>query len=80
MTSGRVWEGVAVGALFALAAAYAMYLWFGVYALHVWLGLGLIASVFGTIGDLFESMIKRNVGIKDSGKIMPGHGGFLDPA
>ena len=78
ISPGKTWEGFAVGAVFALGVAYLLYLGLGVYALHVWLGLGLIASVIGTVGDLFESMIKRNVGIKDSGNIMPGHGGFLD--
>lgn len=43
-----------------------------------WILLGAIASIFATWGDLVESLIKRTVGVKDSGKIMPGHGGILD--
>ena len=47
-------------------------------AWYHWLALGLICSVIDTLGDLVESMLKRSVGMKDSGSIMPGHGGFLD--
>lgn len=47
-------------------------------SLWVWIGLGLTVVVFGTWGDLTESLLKRSLGIKDSGNILPGHGGMLD--
>ena len=69
-------EGTIGGmALCVLALTFVLKPWFNWQAL---LGISLIAAVFGTMGDLLESKIKRMAGVKDSGKIMPGHGGFLD--
>jgi len=48
------------------------------YPLYVWINIASIAAVFGTLGDLLESKLKRMAEVKDSGQIMPGHGGFLD--
>lgn len=74
----KTWEGTIGGALLAVAAVTLTghFAWgFPVKALLLISGT---AAVFGTLGDLFESKLKRMAGVKDSGHIMPGHGGFLD--
>ena len=80
ISPGKSWEGSIGGAVFVLAAAWAVsYFLDGVMlTLPQWLGLGLVVVVFGTWGDLVESLFKRTLGIKDSGSILPGHGGMLD--
>ncbi|AWO01456.1 phosphatidate cytidylyltransferase [Chitinophaga alhagiae] len=73
-------EGTAGGMVLAVAAAGIFgYFWGNawLYWPH-WIGLACIAAIFGTAGDLLESRLKRLAGVKDSGSIMPGHGGFLD--
>lgn len=76
---GKTWEGTAIGVLVtALLAVFVGPLFNSGIAWYHWMVLGLICSVVGTLGDLVESMLKRSVGLKDSGNIMPGHGGFLD--
>lgn len=76
---GKTWEGTAFGVLVTLLLAVFVGPWLQpAVAWYHWLALGLICSVVDTLGDLVESMLKRSVGVKDSGNIMPGHGGFLD--
>ena len=82
VSPGKSWEGSIGGAVFVVIAATVIgYLVGGMqggYSIPVWIGLGLTVVVFGTLGDLVESLFKRTLGIKDSGSILPGHGGMLD--
>ena len=76
---GKTWEGTAFGVAVTLAVAVFLGPWIQpAIAWPHWLALGMISSVIDTLGDLVESMLKRSVGVKDSGNIMPGHGGILD--
>lgn len=74
----KTWEGTIGGALLAIALVTLAghYIW--AFPVRTLLLVSSIAAVFGTAGDLFESKLKRLAGVKDSGNIMPGHGGFLD--
>jgi phosphatidate cytidylyltransferase len=74
----KSWEGFAGSALFCVAAGAALVVW--VLDADWWIGvvLGLIAVVMATLGDLVESVMKRDLGIKDMSRIVPGHGGLLD--
>ncbi len=74
----KSWEGFAGGVVLTLIVAQLLPGCFGVTGTAGWMIIALIVSVAGTIGDLLESMLKRSLGLKDSGTVMPGHGGFLD--
>lgn len=84
ISPGKTWEGSVGGAVLVIIAAAVVYHFFpqieGDLGLSIieWMGLGLVVVVFGTWGDLVESLFKRTLGIKDSGNILPGHGGMLD--
>jgi len=82
ISPNKTWEGTIGGLLACVAAAFAINSWFNEFFevpnLTLWVGLSVVVSVFATFGDLVESLIKRTVHVKDSGHIIPGHGGILD--
>lgn len=84
ISPGKTWEGSIGGGVLVLIVAAFVGCWseklFGSSVISVieWIGLGLVIVVFGTLGDLVESLFKRTLGVKDSGNILPGHGGMLD--
>jgi phosphatidate cytidylyltransferase len=75
----KTWEGTVGGIVFSTGASVLIWYFFAKNNLLIWWILfGITVAAASVFGDLFESYIKRRAGVKDSGKIMPGHGGFLD--
>jgi len=78
ISPGKSWEGFLGGMILALAAAFLLtHVWPDIKAEYAWF-LGIFVPFFALAGDLYESSLKRASGVKDSGSVMPGHGGFLD--
>lgn len=74
----KSWEGSIGGGAFSIASSLAFAHFFPFMSWWQWAGLATVVVIFGTWGDLTESLMKRQLGIKDSGNILPGHGGMLD--
>tara|TARA_R110001632_G_scaffold92864_8_gene198175 strand:- start:21 stop:824 length:804 start_codon:yes stop_codon:yes gene_type:complete len=71
-------EGFLGGLVFACIASFFIYEFTGLLNLGLWITVAVTTSVFGTLGDLIQSQLKRQAGVKDSGQLMPGHGGIFD--
>tara|TARA_R110002072_G_scaffold63882_1_gene158539 strand:- start:84 stop:908 length:825 start_codon:yes stop_codon:yes gene_type:complete len=74
----KTWEGFIGGLVFTLGSAVLLEYSLGIMSIVEWMGLALLVGIAGSLGDLFESAIKRSFKVKDSGSFIPGHGGILD--
>lgn len=78
ISPGKTWEGSIGGVFSVCLMSYILSHFYNELNLDGWLITGLIVTVVGTYGDLIKSMLKRSINVKDSGNILPGHGGMLD--
>lgn len=79
ISPGKTWEGTIAGVFGSVIVSLLLVTLFNLPLSYGWtILLGLLVSVFGQLGDLVESLLKRNMKVKDSGRLLPGHGGFLD--
>lgn len=78
ISPNKTWEGFISGLIAALIAAWGLSMWITDLSLTDWMVTGALVAVFGTLGDLLQSVIKRAAGVKDSGYLLPGHGGIWD--
>lgn len=78
VSPGKSWEGVTGGVILAMIVATLGYYYFIPYSIYIWFGLALSTVVISIFGDLFISILKRRCQLKDTGNIIPGHGGILD--
>ncbi|MCI9171636.1 phosphatidate cytidylyltransferase [uncultured Duncaniella sp.] len=82
ISPGKTWEGTIGGIIFVILSGVVMKTCFGQYfesvSMLLLCSMGVVVAIFATWGDLVESLIKRTLGVKDSGTILPGHGGILD--
>ncbi len=77
ISPGKTWEGLVGGLIFAVLAGY-LFAYVTESSILHWMVMATIISIFGLLGDLSESLLKRSGGVKDSGTLLPGHGGVLD--
>ena len=78
ISPGKTWEGAVSGLIISIGIAYIISQYYTLLTFGQWSVVAIIIAVTGTFGDLTESMLKRSLQIKDSGKLLPGHGGMLD--
>lgn len=78
ISPNKTWEGTLGGAVCTVLMAWLLSVYVSDFSTAQWIAVGAVVGIFGTLGDLVESMLKRSLGVKDSGSLLPGHGGLLD--